>query len=245
MPKHNKVIPNVHFHKQWQTRIRTWFNQPARHQRRRKARILKAKKVFPRPVAGLLRPVVRCPTLRYNHRLRAGRGFTLDELKEAGIHRFEARNIGVSVDHRRRNSSEEGFQTNVQRLKAYRAKLIVFAKKGGAPRKIKEGKKPKHEVKEVKEAKKKVPKPSTDLPRTEIAKAEQLHGGTFFPIKQPQVVYTARAITPAEREFSAVATLKKARFAGRRKRKSNKKVVSGGGAPVSAPKKKAAPASED
>jgi ribosomal protein L13E len=31
--------------------------------------------------------VVRCQTNKYNMRVRAGRGFTLDELKQAGINR--------------------------------------------------------------------------------------------------------------------------------------------------------------
>ncbi|KAM7527671.1 hypothetical protein LguiB_031081 [Lonicera macranthoides] len=34
--------------------------------------------------------------------------------------------IGISVDHRRRNHLLEGLQTNVQRLKTYKAKLVVF-----------------------------------------------------------------------------------------------------------------------
>lgn len=29
----------------------------------------------------MLRPIVRCPSLKYNRRVRAGRGFTLEELK--------------------------------------------------------------------------------------------------------------------------------------------------------------------
>ena len=37
--------------------------------------------MFPRPVAGLLRPVVRGQTLRYNAKRRVGRGFTHEELK--------------------------------------------------------------------------------------------------------------------------------------------------------------------
>jgi ribosomal protein L13E len=40
-----------------------------------------AEKNFPRPVAGALRPTVRPPTQRYNMKLRAGKGFTLEELK--------------------------------------------------------------------------------------------------------------------------------------------------------------------
>ena len=35
MVKHNNVIPNQHFKKKWQFRVKTWFNQPARKQRRR------------------------------------------------------------------------------------------------------------------------------------------------------------------------------------------------------------------
>lgn len=35
MVKHNNVIPNGHFKKKWQFRVRTWFNQPARKVRRR------------------------------------------------------------------------------------------------------------------------------------------------------------------------------------------------------------------
>jgi len=36
MVKHNNVIPNQHFKKKWQFRVKTWFNQPARKLRRRK-----------------------------------------------------------------------------------------------------------------------------------------------------------------------------------------------------------------
>ncbi len=41
----------------------------------------KAAAVAPRPVDGTLRPAVRCPTFKYNMKMRAGRGFTLEELK--------------------------------------------------------------------------------------------------------------------------------------------------------------------
>lgn len=85
MGKGNNMIPNAHFHKWWQRHVKTWFNQPARKIRRRQNRIKKAKAVFPRPAAGPLRPVVRCPTIRYHTKLRAGRGFTLEELKVSYI----------------------------------------------------------------------------------------------------------------------------------------------------------------
>lgn len=79
--KGNQMIPNAHFHKWWQRFVRTWFNQPARKYRRRQNRIKKAKAVFPRPAAGALRSIVRCPSIRYHTKLRSGRGFSLAELK--------------------------------------------------------------------------------------------------------------------------------------------------------------------
>merc|ERR1712144_160143 len=84
--KHNQQIPHNHFRKDWQRRVRVHFDQPGRKLRRRNARLSKAAAVAPRPV-DKLRPIVRCPTLKYNRRVRAGRGFTLTELKEAGIPR--------------------------------------------------------------------------------------------------------------------------------------------------------------
>lgn len=45
------------------------------------ARQEKAVKNFPRPTAGPLRPIVHGQTLKYNMKVRAGRGFSLEELK--------------------------------------------------------------------------------------------------------------------------------------------------------------------
>jgi len=64
----------------WQSFVRTWFNQPAKKVARRAARLAKAKQSAPRPI-GELRPIVRGQTNKYNGKVRAGRGFTLDELK--------------------------------------------------------------------------------------------------------------------------------------------------------------------
>merc|ERR1719502_203589 len=100
--KHNQQLCNAHFRKDWAKHVKTWFDQPASKQRRRNARIAKAKKVAPRPV-NLLRPAVHCPTVKYNMRVRPGRGFTLAELKAAKVNRKAARGIGIAVDHRRTN----------------------------------------------------------------------------------------------------------------------------------------------
>ena len=87
--RHNNVLPNQHFRKEWQLRVKTWFNQAGSKKRRRDNRIKKAAAIAPRPVDGLLRPAVRAPTIRYNTKLRAGRGFTLDELEVSkGSHWF-------------------------------------------------------------------------------------------------------------------------------------------------------------
>merc|ERR1712232_798438 len=102
------------------------LNQAARKKRRSLARQKKAAKIAPRPVAGLLRPVVHPPTQRYNMKLRLGKGFTLAELREAKIAPKLARTIGISVDHRRRNRCQESLQQNVERLNLYKSKLLVF-----------------------------------------------------------------------------------------------------------------------
>lgn len=78
--KHNNQLPNAHFRKHWQVRVKTWLDQAGRKKRRRTARIEKAKKLSPKPVEAL-RPAVHCTTIKHNARLRTGRGFTLEEIK--------------------------------------------------------------------------------------------------------------------------------------------------------------------
>jgi ribosomal protein L13E len=130
----NSVLPANHFRKDWQRRVRTWFDQPGRKLRRRNARKAKATTLGVRPLT-LLRPAVRAQTVRYNRKVREGRGFTLAELKSAGIGKKEALGVGIVVDHRRRNLSEEGKKLNVDRLEAYKARLIVFPRKAGKAKK--------------------------------------------------------------------------------------------------------------
>jgi len=132
--RHNNVLHANHFRKDWQRRVRTWFDQPGRKLRRRTARQAKASALGVRPLT-LLRPAVRAQTVRYNRKVREGRGFTFAELKEAGIGRKEARGVGIVVDHRRRNLSEEGKLVNVERLKAYKERLIVFPRNAKKPKK--------------------------------------------------------------------------------------------------------------
>ena len=131
MPKGNNAIPHVHQKKHFNPcssqkgNIKVFLNQPAQKNRRRRLRLLKAKKVFPRPLKSL-RPQVNCPTVRYNAKKRLGRGFTIEELKGADLNPQYAATIGIRVDKRRKNLSEEGLQANVQRLKTYASKLVLF-----------------------------------------------------------------------------------------------------------------------
>jgi len=186
MVKHNNEIPNQHFHKVCQQdHIRTWFNQPARKHRRRLARQAKAAAMAPRPTAGLLRPVVHPPTVKYNYKLRQGRGFTFAELKEAGINRKEARTIGIAVDHRRRNHCTESLQMNAQRLKEYKSKLIVFPRKRGKPK-------------------------SGDADAAELDKAEQLKGA-ILPMPAAFVDEEPMVITSEMKELEAFHKVRQAR----------------------------------
>ena len=131
MPKGNNAIPHVHQRKHFQPgksqqgNIKVFLAQPQRKIARRRLRLQKAKKVFPRPLK-MLRPQVACPTVRYNMKKRLGRGFTVEELKGANLAPQYAATIGIRVDSRRKNLSEEGLNANIQRLKTYTSKLVLF-----------------------------------------------------------------------------------------------------------------------
>lgn len=184
-PKHNNVIQNAHFKKDWQNRVKTWFDQPARKIRRKNARKALAAKVAPRPTSKL-RPIVRCPTIKYNKKQRLGRGFTLEEVKAAGLNKNFARTIGIAIDYRRRNKSVESLQKNVQRLKEYRSKLILFPKKLTKPHK-------------------------GDASAEEMDVAAQLVSKDIIPFGEVAEAEAPRAITEDEAKFSAYQTLRKAR----------------------------------
>ena len=125
----NNRVPNDHLRKDWYKRVKTYFNTPAKASARAATRSLKAKKIAPRPI-DTLRPLVHCPTVRYNRRMRLGRGFTAAELQAAGIDKSRARFLGIAVDTRRAHLKDDLVkQANVDRLKAYVSR-IVRVKKG-------------------------------------------------------------------------------------------------------------------
>lgn len=197
MVKNNNVVPNNHFKKQWQRRVKCWFNQPARKKRRRLARQAKAAAVAPRPVSGLLRPVVRCPTQKYNMRVRAGRGFSLEELKAAGINAKEARNIGIAVDARRRNKNVETLQANVARLAAYKGRLVLFPRRSG--------------VKNARDADKPGLMKTSDAASIAAARGAAGLVGDILPIVQEKAAVEFVSITDEMKEGSVYLQMREAR----------------------------------
>ncbi|XP_032750538.1 60S ribosomal protein L13-like isoform X1 [Rattus rattus] len=183
-PRQNGMILKPHFHKDWQQRVDTWFKQPACKIHRCKARQVKTLHIAPRPMSGPIRPILRCPTVRYHTKVQAGRGFSLEELRVAGIHKKTARTIGISVDPSRRNKSTDSLQANVQRLKEYRSKLILFPRKPSAPKK-------------------------GDSSAEELKLATQLTG-PVMPIRNVYKKEKARTITEEEKNFTAFASLRMA-----------------------------------
>ncbi|CAG2181221.1 unnamed protein product [Oppiella nova] len=207
------MIPNGHFRKDWQRFVKTWFAQPMRKKRRHATRVAKAARIAPRPTQRL-RPVVNCPSVKYNSKVRLGRGFSLEELKAAGIARREAPTIGIAVDHRRVNRSVESLQRNVQRLKQYKSRLVVFPIRAKKPRK-------------------------GDASAEEQKLAHQLVG-TLLPVRRGKAYVKserARAPTEEERKFAAFHSLRKARsnarLVGKRAKRAKEAAES-----LDAPKKK-------
>merc|ERR1711939_1215536 len=173
----NNVLHRNHFSKDWQRRVKTWFNQPGQKKARRTARLQKAAKLGGRPT-GLLRPAVRCPSIRYNMKIREGRGFTLEELKAAGIRKKEALSIGIAVDHRAKSRSEERMSRNVERLQAYKGRLVVFPTNSKKPKKA-------------------------DSTGDDLTAKTTSNLSTAFPLPAPYEQEAPRPITEEEKEFDA------------------------------------------
>ncbi|THU72351.1 hypothetical protein C4D60_Mb04t11180 [Musa balbisiana] len=109
MVKHHNVVPNEHFKKHWRNYVKTWFNQPARKMRRRIGKNICVPSLYlhsswSTPVDLKIlsfgfnsTPEESCEDIstsncwtalsycsmsdKYNTKSRAGRGFTLEELK--------------------------------------------------------------------------------------------------------------------------------------------------------------------
>lgn len=95
-----------------------------------------------------------------------------------------AQTIGVAVDRRRRNKSVEGQQENIQRLKEYRSKLILF---------------PVHEYKKLRKG---------EATKEERKVATQLKG-PVLPLTKSVAEVEFRKITDEEKKFNAFHTLRR------------------------------------
>ncbi|PVU89074.1 hypothetical protein BB561_005565 [Smittium simulii] len=171
--KHNNQLPNQHFKKEWQQRVRTWFDQPGRKLRRHNTRVAKAAKIAPRPIERL-RPVVRCQTIKYNRKVRVGR---------AKISPKWAQTVGIAVDFRRKNRSEESLNSNVARLNEYRSRLVVLPRNS------------KNRTPEIVAA----------------YKSAVQATGTIIPVTNNYVAEEPRKITQEEKDFKAFYALRQAR----------------------------------
>lgn len=135
MVKHNNVLQSSHLRKHWMRRVKCFFNRAAHKTIRAQTRAKKAAAVFPRPLSKL-RPLVHGQTVKYASKVKFGRGFTYAELKEAKLTPAFAQTVGIAVDHRRHNKSQEQLDANVKRLNNYKAKLVLFPRVEG---KLKKG----------------------------------------------------------------------------------------------------------
>lgn len=173
------------------------FNQAGKKVARRNARATKAAAIAPRPT-DLLRPTVRAPTVKYNRKVRAGRGFTREELKAAGIIYRSALGLGIAVDPRRQNKSVEAFEVNVRKLKEFKSKQILLPRNA---EKVKAGEVSAEEFKAAKQV---------------------LSSNAVVPVVQ-DVAETHRAISSEAKSANAFITLRKARsdakYAGVREKK--------------------------
>ncbi len=102
---------------------------------------------------------------------------------------FQAQTIGISVDHRRKNKSLESLQRNVQRLKEYQSKLIVFPINSKKPRK-------------------------GDATADEMSKAEQL-SGHVLPVRQVVKRPRAMELTDDLKKFKAFNSIRQSRAVAR------------------------------
>jgi len=208
MVKHNNIVPNVHLRKHWQFRVRVHLDQAKKKLVRRNKREDKSKAMFPRPLEKL-RPIVSSCTRKYAGKVRYGRGFTLDEIRACALSAGFCRTVGIAVDHRRTNTSEEQLQLNVERLNTYKSKLILFPRKDG---KVKKGLINDATAEQIKSGSASNQASGKVLPRTVAVVEEKFE-----------------AITAADKKFLAHSTSRIAwtnkRYKGRREKKAAEDAV--------------------
>merc|ERR1711977_387439 len=113
----------VHFKKKWHLLVRTWFKQKTRKIRRRKARSDRTKATYVDPYILKFRPIMWGQTNKYRARKILGRGFTLEEMNFVGIKVNLVPSIGLVIDKRRKNRSQDFINENVSHIKDHMSKL--------------------------------------------------------------------------------------------------------------------------
>ncbi len=156
-----------------------------------------------------MRPAVRGQTNRYNAKIKIGRGFTVRELREAGIKGvLYARSIGLAVDTRRKDTSNETLKLNAGRIKEYLNNLILYPRKG------------KYDKKAI------IAEAKPEVLNGPDAKFQNTHPHVI-PLPKSEVGYSWSKITPEMTKDSAFKTLrtelKKANGFYERLEKSKKK----------------------
>lgn len=111
-------------------------------------------------------------------------------LQGAGLTKRFAQTIGIAVDPRRQNKSVESRQENIQRLKEYRSKLILF---------------PIHKREKLRKG---------DATEEECKLAKQL-SGPVMPIKNAKPVVTLGKISDGQKKFGAFQAIRQARLHAR------------------------------
>ena len=128
------MLASAHLRKHWNkwhyVGVKCFFNKKAHKALRAQKRADKIAAISPRPISKL-RPLVFGMTRKYANKVKIGRGFSLQELKAAGLTGAFAQTVGIAVDHRRHNKNAETLAANVKRLNEYKAKLILFPAKEG------------------------------------------------------------------------------------------------------------------
>ena len=191
MVRHNNMLHNVHLKFDWADKVKTWYNQPGRKHRRRVLRKRKANLQAPNPTHKL-RPIVRGQTNKYNTKIKLGRGFTVKELKEAGIRGLSyARSLGIAIDLRRKDTSKETLDLNAGRIKEYLSRMILYPRKENKP-----------------EKKPQVPEATADkLKSAQAGVQNTLKGVIELPKKE--VGYSFEAITDEMKKKNAYQTQRK------------------------------------
>lgn len=152
------------------------------------------------------------PSSRYDSNGGRKSNDRTDSKQEAGIPRRYAPTVGIAVDPRRQNLSEESLAANVERLKAYKERLIVFPRKSNNPKKGDTKTNPR-EVEKATLISNALPIAPTDQAIKEIKKSDMpapIEGGAYMKLRYVRAIKRSQgARDKREREKAEAETAKK------------------------------------